>query len=41
MINEGYAKPYSKYCEALSSYQMSNAFAKANKKGLYDVVTAF
>lgn len=42
MINEGYAKPYEKYyCEALPEYQISNASAKTNKKGLYNLVTTF
>lgn len=42
MINDGYAKPYSKYyCEALSEYQKLNTFARANQRGLYQLVSNF
>lgn len=42
MINDGYAKPYSKYyCEALSEYQKLNTFARTNQRGLYQLVSNF
>lgn len=42
MINEGYAKPYSKYyCKALASYQVINFEAKQQKRGLYSAVNTF
>jgi micrococcal nuclease len=42
MINEGYAKPYSKYyCKALSTYQIINFEAKQGKRGLYSAVDSF
>jgi micrococcal nuclease len=42
MIEEGYAKPYSKiFCKELPSYQMLNTFARQEKKGLYSIVKSF
>lgn len=42
MIQEGYAKPYTKHsCDALAKYQQLNSFAKNGEKGLYSIVKNF
>ena len=42
MIKEGYAKPYNRYgCLALADYQQLNIRARAEGKGLYQMVANF
>jgi micrococcal nuclease len=42
MINEGYARPYSKnYCKALASYQVINFERKQEKRSLYSAFERF
>ncbi len=42
MIDEGYAKPYSRfYCSKLTNYQILNMKAKNEKRGLHGIVESF